>query len=356
MKVCYIITTTTNSGPVNVLYNQLVNYQQISDFKPTIITLKPDDVSKSRYNQFEKLGIEIKHFYNYKTQYKDILNFINVSEFDVIHSHGLFPDLINSYVLKHEKKHIFHITTQHNYPFEDYPQRRGKIIGNLMAIMQIYAIKNLYKVSCSNAIAEKFANIGIKTDVVQNGIIFPKSYIQNEVTDIHRPIFLYLGRIHDRKNVPFLIKYFQYHPEYEFWIVGDGAKYESVKKIAQSIENIKVLGKTETPEKFYIKADYYISASKSEGLPLSVLEAMSYGMPCIISKIAPHDEILENENLGMTFINNDIDSLNNSIGKLLNQNCDRQLIYKEAKNKFDASVMMNNYVDIYNKNILGDNE
>lgn len=351
MKVCYIITTTTNSGPVNVLYNTLVNYHQVNNFIPEIITLKPDDESKSRQVDFENLGIKVHHFFNKKTQFKDILMYINENDFDVIHSHGLVPDIINSYVKKRTNRNIFHVTTQHNYPFEDYPQRKGKILGTIMAELQIKAIKNLYKVSCSNSIAEKFKNKHIDSAVVQNGIIFPKKY---PIIKKHnsRPVFLYLGRIHDRKNVPFLVEYFQYHPEYEFWIVGDGAKSDFIKEKVKNIKNITFYGKTETPAKFYQKADYYISSSKSEGLPLSVLEAMSYGLPCILSDISSHKEIMISNNYGVVYQNNNFNSLNDSIQKAVDTSYDNKKIYLSMREKFDAEVMMNKYLQIYYDNEL----
>ena len=347
MKVCYIITTTINCGPVNVLYDLLNNYQSITDFRPTIITLKPDDQSKSRQRNFEKLGIKVKHFYENKNKFKHILDYINHNDFDVVHSHGLIPDLINHYIKQNEKNSCFHISTLHNYPFEDYVQNHGLILGNLMAFAHLYAIKKLYKVACSNAIAMNFQKIKVKTDVIENGIIFPSQYEGRENKKNLCPIFLYLGRIHDRKNVLFLIDYFQYHPEYEFWIVGDGARYNEVKKRAREINNIRVLGKTEHPIKYYRNTDYYISASKSEGLPLAVLEAMSYGIPCVLSDIEPHKEVLVEDNMGQIFNNNNIKSLDKAIKKVVHTPYDGQAIYNEAKNNFDSNIMMKKYYDIY---------
>lgn len=355
MKVCYIITTTINSGPVNVLYNTLVNYRQVTNFIPEIITLKPDDKSKSRQVDFERLGIKVNHFFDKKTQFQDILKYISENNFDIVHSHGLIPDMINSYVKQHTEQNIFHITTQHNYPFEDYPQRKGKLLGTVMAELQIKAIKNLYKVACSNAIAQKFEKKKIKTTVVQNGIIFPENY-QVVPKNNMRPIFLYLGRIHERKNVPFLINYFQYHPEYELWIVGDGVKADYVAEKTENINNITFFGKTENPAKFYKKADYYISASKSEGLPLSVLEAMSYGLPCVLSDIPSHREIITSDDYGVIYQNNNLNSLDQDIEKVITTSYDNYQIYLEMKDRFDTKVMMDKYLQIYRENELTSGE
>ena len=355
MKVCYIITTTINSGPVNVLYNTLVNYHKVDNFIPEIVTLKPDDESKSRQADFEKLGIKVNHFFNKKTQFKDIQKYIDKNHFDVVHSHGLIPDMINSYVKQHTEQSMFHITTQHNYPFEDYPQRKGKLLGTVMAELQIKAIQNLYKVACSNAIAQKFEKKKIKTTVIQNGIIFPENYRTIPRTNL-RPIFLYLGRIHDRKNVSFLVDYFQYHPQYEFWIVGDGAKADYIAERTKNISNIIFFGKTEKPAEFYQKADYYISSSKSEGLPLSVLEAMSYGLPCVLSDIPSHQEIMTSDDYGVIYQNNNSESLNQAIQKTVATTYDGYQIYSEMKNRFDAKVMMDKYLQIYCENEISGEE
>ena len=40
-------------------------------------------------------------------------------------------------------------------------------------------------------------------------------------------------------------------------------------------------------------ADLFVSASRSEGMPLAVLEALSCGCPALLSDIAPHCEIAE---------------------------------------------------------------
>ena len=38
-------------------------------------------------------------------------------------------------------------------------------------------------------------------------------------------------------------------------------------------------------------ADLFVSASRSEGMPLAVLEALSCGLPALLSAIAPHQEV-----------------------------------------------------------------
>lgn len=324
----------------------LTEYKKFN-IDPTIITLKPDDFQKSRQKDFEKLGVKVEHFFNLKSQKKDILTFIEEEKFDVIHSHGLIPDYINSYLKKREQKKAFHITTLHNYPFDDYVKSKGSLLGNTMAVLHLISIRNLYKVACSKSICSDFRKIGVKVDVIQNGIIFPDRLISHKKSN-QKSTFLYLGRIHKRKNVAFLVSYFQFHPEYDLWVVGDGAEYESIKMRCASTTNITVFGKTEKPNDFYQKADYYISASTSEGLPLSVLEAMSNGLPCVLSDINPHKEVMSPDK-GVIFKNNDIDDLDKSIKKVITSEFTAAKIFEETKSEFDIKVMMSKYVNLYNK-------
>lgn len=346
MKVCYIISTTTNCGPVNVLFNLLKNYSDIKNFVPEIVTIKPDDSSKTRERDFKGLNVKINHFYN-KNKMIDILNYIEKQDFDVVHSHGFIPDYINDYIRKKESKKRVHVTTLHNFPFKDYTRRKGIIIGNIMAVCHLCIIRKLIKVSCSNAIGKELKKIGVKTKVIENGIIIPKYHTY--LRENSRQIFLYLGRLHNRKNVLFLCKYFEKHPELEFWIVGDGVEYEKIVANTKNINNIKIFGNTETPSNFYKRANYYISASKSEGLPLSVMEAMSYGLPCILSKIKPHQEVLTNDSMGELFLNNDMDSLNSAVKKIIKRKYNSRIIYESIANKFSANKMMNRYYKLYER-------
>ncbi len=59
---------------------------------------------------------------------------------------------------------------------------------------------------------------------------------------------------------------------------------------------IEIIGELENLNEFYKKLDYLVLPSKNEAFGLVVIEAMSFGIPCIVSSTAGVVEILNDEN------------------------------------------------------------
>jgi glycosyltransferase involved in cell wall biosynthesis len=56
---------------------------------------------------------------------------------------------------------------------------------------------------------------------------------------------------------------------------------------------IRFLGRVSNVQEYLQASDYFVSASLAEGLPNAVLEALACGLPCLLSDIAEHQEILQ---------------------------------------------------------------
>jgi glycosyltransferase involved in cell wall biosynthesis len=63
-------------------------------------------------------------------------------------------------------------------------------------------------------------------------------------------------------------------------------------------------------------ADLFVSPSRGEGLPLSVLEAMTAGLPSVLSDIAPHREIVEDTDVAELIPVGDVDALATAMDRL----------------------------------------
>ena len=75
----------------------------------------------------------------------------------------------------------------------------------------------------------------------------------------------------------------------ELHIFGGGPLYTECRGLG--LENVTFHGFSPDVVPWLQAADLFVSASRSEGMPLAVLEALSCGCPALLSDIAPHREI-----------------------------------------------------------------
>ncbi len=106
-----------------------------------------------------------------------------------------------------------------------------------------------------------------------------------------------IGAMIEQKNQAFLLDVFSCLNEtFHLTIVGDGPfRDELVDKSSQmGLENrVHFTGLLPRNDVFVrlSKSDAFVSASKWEGLPLAVMEAMAVGLPVFLSDIPPHREL-----------------------------------------------------------------
>lgn len=114
---------------------------------------------------------------------------------------------------------------------------------------------------------------------------FPSQY-----ANINNQSILAIGRCTNQKGFDILIKLWadiQKHEGVKGWIlkiVGDGEDKASLLKLAKinRVESsIEFYPATKNIEKFYLNSSIYVMTSRYEGLPMVLLEALSYGLPII---------------------------------------------------------------------------
>lgn len=283
---------------------------------------------------------------------------------DLIHTTGIRPDIFVAKFLKDYP----HCITVRSYAYEDYTAKFGKIKGNIMAFQHIRTIKkSKVSVSCSYAISKKLSDRHrINSYVVQNGIddtCFSQcdNKTKHQLRDKlglpeDKKIFVFIGSLIELKNPLFLIKSFKEARISEtatLVILGDGPLHE--KCTDESDKSILVKGYVTNVIEYLRAADIFVSASKSEGLPNVVLEAMATGMPVILSDIDPHKEIIEkNIEAGQLF---SIESIYN-LSNILKQFVDSDLSSRSKASRqivedyFTSQIMSQHYQNLYN-NLLG---
>lgn len=145
--------------------------------------------------------------------------------------------------------------------------------------------------------------------VIQNGVDIERidSVAQNFNYIDKKDCFtiVNVGRIIPLKNQELLVRIFPKLKDCKIILVGKENDNNYVQNLINETnlqKKVIITGLISREEVFSLlkKADLFISCSKIEGMPISVLEAMYIGLPVILSNISPHKEIFRfqnNENL-----------------------------------------------------------
>lgn len=141
---------------------------------------------------------------------------------------------------------------------------------------------------------------GVDTQTFQP---LPSAEIQNGT---ERPFtLLFVGRLERQKNLPFLLEVIselRRSINIKLEIVGSGSQESMLKRIVSEDQlPVEFLGNVPyvTIYERYQKADCFVSTSLVEGHPKTLIEAMSCGLPCVVSDCPGHVGLIKHDKNGL---------------------------------------------------------
>jgi glycosyltransferase involved in cell wall biosynthesis len=216
---------------------------------------------------------------------------------DIVHIHAAFrtsllrkaPFLCLAKILR--KKVVLHI---HDYDIK-YLDRAG---SNSFAARMLRAADKV--VALSNFWASILRTTGASVVVIPNPVSLPGT--TTSAWKARRcPTILYVGKLENRKGYTDLLRamplVLQNHPNAKLRLAGHG-ELSSAKALANelSISNsVEVLGwvNRENRDRIYRDADVFCLPSYNEGVPMVILEAMSYRLPVVCTPVGGLPDLIE---------------------------------------------------------------
>lgn len=159
---------------------------------------------------------------------------------------------------------------------------------------------------------------GRKTIFIPNGVnrlVLRRPQLINEKYGLDKNEYiLFLGRLVPEKGITYLIEAFKKVKTNKNLVIAGGSSdtdafMQELKKLAKGDDRILFTGfvQGQMLEELYSNAYVYCLPSDLEGMPLSLLEAMSYGNCCLTSDIAECAEVVEDK--ALTFKKSDVADL-----------------------------------------------
>ena len=255
-------------------------------------------------DQKDKLDprVKVKYLLNAspnREQFKYALKHLNIF--------GIFKEGIKAFKILYLRKHLmikeiknstsdYIVSTRLDYSL--LLNKYGKSIkivqehchhnGNKKYINRLKKLKNIdYFFALTNTLKEDYERFlngtGVKVLVVPNMISMP-----NEVSNLENNNLITICRLHSVKKIDEMIEIFSKleDKKTKLYIIGTGDELTKLEELVKSknLDDRVIFTGYKTQEEmkpYLLDSKIFLMTSLTEGLPMVLLEAMSYGVPCI---------------------------------------------------------------------------
>ena len=244
-----------------------------------------------------------------------------LGKYDVVHVHAEGPCLMCGFLKACGKKVIVTI-----HGLDHKRAKWGRFASWYIMKGEQAAVKHADEIIVlSKSVQDYFMELyGRRTVLIPNGVEEVQPLEPDIISDkwgLKKDSYiLYLGRIVPEKGIHYLIEaYGKLDTDKKLVIAGGSSDtdeyYASLKEKAG--DNVIFTGFVQGPtlEELYSNAYVYCLPSDLEGMPLSLLEAMSYGNACLTSDIPECADVIADN--GVTFKKGDIDDLAGKLAELI---------------------------------------
>lgn len=295
--------------------------------------------TEKKYNlkteELDKIGV-IKHEIDFTRNpfdksnlksYKQLVKLIKKEHIDVIDSHNA---IIGAYARVaasqcHIEKVIY---TPHSFFFyEGCPLKNLLIYKNIESIL---ATKTDLLITINNEDYESakkmkvrgkaiyVPGVGVNTQLIEKLPQKRDKYRKEFGIPKNAKLFISVGELIKRKNHEIAIRAFcKANIENSYYVIcGIGELDEKLHDLIEDLgmsDRIKLLGYRLDAKEIMKASDVFFFPSIQEGLPVALIEAMSAGLPCILSRIRGNIDLIEDNEGGIFFDPYDVQSVTQAL-------------------------------------------
>jgi glycosyltransferase involved in cell wall biosynthesis len=178
--------------------------------------------------------------------------------------------------------------------------------------------------------------------------------------DRKRPLIVAVGRLKAPKDFSTLIGALGRLPQESFdgLIVGEGPERQPLEGEVSALglaNRVRFAGERHDIPELLATADVFVLPSRSEGLPISVLEAMAAGLPVVASRVGGVPELVVDGKTGLLVQPGDPEELAGALCRLA---ADRRLRHRlgargraRAEQAFDLEPFRRAHVELYSREL-----
>lgn len=293
---------------------------------------------------------------------KHIRSYLIDGEFDVVHCHQYTPYIYGFLSSFGTRARL--VFTEHGRFYPDRYRYKGIFINPLIALLTpaIVAISHATKA----ALVKYEFMPSRKIKVIYNGIE-GLSKDSDKVRRVRESLGIPLdgfvvgtvSRLDPVKNQVLMVEAFkrflERYPDSWLLMVGDGPDREKLEDLTRKLKissRVIFTGFITKPVDFLSSMDVFMLSSHTEGTSMTLLEAMSLGIPALVTDVGGNPEIVVNDESGLLSPAGSVDDFYNALCSLRNPELAKRLAQnakERFRQKFSAKSMSDQYRELYRK-------
>jgi glycosyltransferase involved in cell wall biosynthesis len=173
-----------------------------------------------------------------------------------------------------------------------------------------------------------------------------------------QPVAISVARLSPEKDFATLLRatwiLIKDRPDFRLKIVGDGGERQKLEQLAEELNlnnHVEFLGERSDVSRLLAQAGFFVSSSRTEGISLTLLEAMAVGLPVVTTRVGGNPEIVVDGRTGRLVSPNSPEELALAMRDLLKDQ-EAWPVYGElgrqrVEQHFNVRNMVRQYEDLY---------
>jgi glycosyltransferase involved in cell wall biosynthesis len=273
---------------------------------------------------------------------------------DVLHAHGYKADIYSRLAVRHREIPL--ISTCHNWLDTDAATR-------LYGYLDRLALRHFTRVvAVSAAVRGRLIDSGVlneRVSIIRNGVEVDAFSSQERIARGLGPLTIgFAGRLSIEKGADLFLRIgaaiHERFPTVRFLIVGEGPERGRLDLLIEQLglrEFVSMPGRCDDMPTFYASLNILVSSSRTEGLPMGLLEAMASRVPIVATDVGDVSSLVRDGETGFLVPSGELDRMENGIIKLLQDESLRDRFgaagHELVAREFSAEAMTKQYLDLY---------
>ena len=281
-----------------------------------------------------------------------LTNWLRSEKVDLLHTHNAFPHLYGTLAAWRAKVPAV-VHTRHGQRFGHGWRSSLEFRLASWGVDRIIAVSD----DAARLCIEEDHVSPQKVQRIWNGIDLSRFAFHGPV---RKPHAISVARLSPEKDFPTLLRAVPHviaqYPEFQLQIVGQGPEMPRLQQLRSELgleAHVHLLGERRDVPELLQTAGFFVSSSLTEGVSLTLLEAMAIGLPVLATSVGGNPEVVEDGVTGRLVPAGDPRVLANGMIRMLQERSLWPMQAEAARQRvekyFDAQVMLQQYEALYDE-------